>query len=84
LTFSLKSSGNKYVLSSIPRLGRVISVKNPAYGVAFAVAMAIAFGVASTYNTDNQQTPDSEALTISMWSCDGGDSHLKSGNIDTD
>jgi hypothetical protein len=27
-------------------IGRVISVKNPAYGVAFAVAMAVAFGVA--------------------------------------
>jgi hypothetical protein len=28
------------------KLGRVISVKNPAYSVAFAVAMAVAFAVA--------------------------------------
>jgi hypothetical protein len=28
------------------QVGRVISVKNPAYSVAFAVAMAVAFGVA--------------------------------------
>jgi hypothetical protein len=40
------SDPTKSLFFFAPPLVRVISVENPAYSVAFAVAMAVAFGVA--------------------------------------
>jgi hypothetical protein len=43
-------------------VGWVICVKNLAYSIAFAIAMAVDLDL----NTDNQRTPDSETLKITM------------------